>query len=112
MDEVFLPTLTKYSLDKAERLTLRIAGDNFTRRFCKSCGLNERADIYSVRASSSADSKKKVDVWICDECAEKWAPTLYDEAEKKRAEGYAEQEAHEANGTTPKKSNDGGKNDE
>jgi len=90
MDKVWKPTMTRYSLDKPERLTLYIAEDGFMRRYCGSCGLNERANYYSVRASSPPGAKKQFDVWICDKCAKKWAPDLQAEADKKSDEAFDE----------------------
>lgn len=90
MDKVLLPTITRYSLGKADRLILRIAEDSFMRRYCGSCGIKERANYYSVRAFSPDGAKKKLNVWICKECAEKWAPDLQAEADKKSDEAFDE----------------------
>jgi len=90
MDEVWRPTVTQYSLDKAECLALRIAPDGFMRQCCGSCGRDERGDYYSVRAFSPPDAGKKLDVRICAECAKRWAPELQAEADKKSVEAFDE----------------------
>lgn len=90
MDEVLALTLTKYSLDESERLVLRVSPDMSIRQTCGSCGLNERPDIFSVRAFPPAGLNGRRGIWICDECAKKWAPELYADLLKKIAEGYKE----------------------
>ena len=82
MDEVVRPTLTTFKLRKAERLTLKVGGDQPMRTICASCGLNERPDIFSVQASGPGLKH----VWICDDCAEKFCPELLAEAKRQRAE--------------------------
>ena len=84
MDEVVRPTLTTFKLRKAERLTLKVGGDQFMRTICGSCGLNERPDIFSVQASGPGFKH----VWICDYCAEKFCPELLEKAGRLRAEFY------------------------
>jgi len=47
-----------------------------------SCGLDERPDIFSVQASGPGLRY----VWICEYCAEKFCPELFEEAKRQCAE--------------------------
>lgn len=97
MDGVVLPTLTWRRLRGPNRLALYVSDHgNYCRQFCCLCGLNERGDVFQVRARPAGGTGRGE--WICDRCAEKWAPELYEEAEKKNAEFNASRAAEEAQG--------------
>jgi ribosomal protein L37AE/L43A len=80
MDSVWRETVTEYSLTEKEQLTVRIGSFHQLRHTCGNCSSCDDPDVIALEAiSPEGDS-----FWICDKCAEKFAPELFNEMIKER----------------------------
>ena len=73
MDSVWREAVTKYSLTEEDQLEVNISFFRANMEVCGNCSSYGRHGYISLRAGSPGDEG----FWICDECAEKFAPELF-----------------------------------